>query len=191
MKTKLLAAALSLAGLSLAGLFGAQTRAAETCGGTYSVKSGDSLSVIADRLYKDAGTWSTIHTQNIDTIGPKPNAIRVGMRLRIPCLNGLPTGLPGGTEITAAAAATTAPVRVTPGNASVRQKINLLTGDDYAPLTSKSAHNGGLITDVMTAVRTQAAPQEALPSTGSTIGARILTRFCPMPCWMWAFPVSA
>lgn len=156
MKTKLLAAI-----LLLAGLFGAQTLAAATCGGTYSVRSGDSLSVIADRLYKDAGTWSTIHSQNIDAIGPKPNAIRVGMKLRMPCINGLPTGLPGGSEVSATAtAAITAPVRITPGNAAVRQKINLLTGDDYAPFTSKSAHNGGLITDVMNAVMTKAAPQE-------------------------------
>lgn len=151
---------LLVATLAVAGLFSAQTTAAETCGGYYTVKSGDSLSLIADRLYKDVGTWSTIHSQNIDAIGPKPNAIRVGMKLRMPCLNGLPTGLEGGTEASRAVPVAAAPVKVTPGNASVRQKINLLTGDDYAPFTSKASHNGGLITDVMDAVMKSAAPQE-------------------------------
>ncbi|EAQ45419.1 hypothetical protein MED193_01655 [Roseobacter sp. MED193] len=155
MKNKLLAAT-----LAVAGLFSAQTLAAETCGGYYKVRSGDSLSVIADRLYKDVGTWSTIHSQNIDAIGPKPNAIRVGMKLRMPCINGLPTGLEGGTKAASTTPIAAAPVKVTPGNASVRQKINLLTGDDYAPFTSKASHNGGLITDVMDAVMTSAAPKE-------------------------------
>ncbi|MEP2716518.1 transporter substrate-binding domain-containing protein [Pseudophaeobacter sp.] len=155
MKNKILAAT-----IAVAGLFSAQAVAAETCGGYYSVQSGDSLSLIADRLYKDVGAWSTIHSQNIKAIGPKPNAIRIGMKLRMPCLNGLPIGLEGGTEVSSATPVAVAPVTVTPGNASVRQKINLLTGDDYAPFTSKSSHNGGLITDVMDAVMTSAAPQE-------------------------------
>ncbi|MEP1330056.1 transporter substrate-binding domain-containing protein [Pseudophaeobacter sp.] len=155
MKKKLLAAA-----LGVAGLFGAQTAAAETCGGYYRVQSGDSLSLIADRLYKDVGAWSTIHSQNIDAIGPKPNAIRVGMKLRMPCLNGLPIGLEGGTKISNAAPVAAAPVKVAPGHAAVRQKINLLTGDDYAPFTSKASHNGGLMTDVMNAVMTKADPKE-------------------------------
>ena len=155
MKTTLLAAT-----FAVAGFLSAQSAAAETCGGYYSVQSGDSLSLIADRLYKDVGAWSTIHSQNIDVIGPKPNAIRIGMKLRMPCLNGLPTGLQGGTTRTSTAPVAAAPVTITPGNAAVRQKINLLTGDDYAPFTSKSSHNGGLITDVMNAVMTSAAPQE-------------------------------
>ena len=98
MKTTLLAAT-----FAVAGFLSAQSAAAETCGGYYSVQSGDSLSLIADRLYKDVGTWSTIHSQNIDAIGPKPNAIRVGMKLRMPCINGLPTGLEGGTKAASAA----------------------------------------------------------------------------------------
>lgn len=148
------------AAIGFAGLFVAQQAAAETCGGYYKVQPGDSLSLIADRLYKDAGKWSTIHSQNIDSIGPKPNAIRVGMKLQLACLNGLPLGLPGGKEFTSAIPVAAAPVKVTPGNASVRQKINLLTGDDYAPFTSKASHNGGLITEVMQAAMEKASPKE-------------------------------
>ncbi len=36
---------------------------AATCGGTYTVKRGDSLSLIADALYKNAGMWTVIHTK--------------------------------------------------------------------------------------------------------------------------------
>ncbi|MEX0302363.1 MAG: transporter substrate-binding domain-containing protein [Leisingera sp.] len=154
MKKTIAAAAMSLFGLA------ATTAAAETCGGTYTVQSGDSLSVIADKLYKDAGKWSAIHNRNINTIGPKPNAIRVGMKLSLACLEGLPTGLPGGKEIAAAAPAAAVPVRVQPGNAAVRKRINLLTGDDFAPFTAKAAHNGGLLNEVVDAAMAQAAPKE-------------------------------
>ncbi|WP_293573542.1 transporter substrate-binding domain-containing protein [Phaeobacter sp.] len=154
MKKHLLAALFSVSGLF------ATSAAAETCGGVYTVKSGDSLSLIADRLYKDVGKWSAIHSRNIDKIGPRPDAIRVGMELSMACLNGLPTGLPGGKTIAEAQPITAAPIQVQPGTAAVRSKINLLTGDDYAPFTSKSAHNGGLITEVVTAAMTDADPEQ-------------------------------
>ena len=154
MKNTIAAAAMSLFGLA------ATSAAAGTCGGTYTVQSGDSLSVIADKLYKDAGKWSAIHNRNIGTIGPKPNAIRVGMKLSLACLEGLPLGLPGGKAITAAAPAAAVPVKVQPGDAPVRKRINLLTGDDFAPFTAKAAHNGGLLTEVVGAAMAKAAPKE-------------------------------
>ncbi|WP_264212691.1 transporter substrate-binding domain-containing protein [Leisingera thetidis] len=154
MKTIFAAAAIGLSGLFAA------SAAADTCGGVYTVQPGDSLSVIADKMYKDAGKWSAIHNRNIDQIGPKPGAIRAGMKLSLACLEGLPLGLPGGKAVTAAAPAAAVPVKVAPGNAAVRSRINLLTGDDYAPFTSKAAHNGGLITDVVNAAMTRAAPSE-------------------------------
>ena len=64
MKKRLMAA---LIGVSA---FFATSAAADTCGGTYTVRSGDSLSLIADRLYKDVGKWSAIHSRNIDVIPP-------------------------------------------------------------------------------------------------------------------------
>lgn len=140
--------------------FFATSAAADTCGGTYTVRSGDSLSLIADRLYKDVGKWSAIHSRNIDVIGPRPDAIRVGMQLSMACLNGLPTGLPGGKTIAAARPVAAAPVQIQPGTAAVRSKINLLTGDDYAPFTSKVSHNGGLITEVVSAAMTNANPDQ-------------------------------
>ena len=133
--------------------------AAETCGGIYRVQPGDILSVIAARLYKNAGMWTAIHNRNIAAIGPKPSAIRVGMPLEITCLNGLPVGLEGGRALNEAAPAAATPVRIEAGNAAVRQKINLLTGDDFEPFTGKNLHNGGLLTDLVNTAMIKASPE--------------------------------
>ncbi len=154
MKKYVLAGLLSLA--SLAGT----AAAADTCGGVYTVKPGDSLSLISDRLYKDAGKWTTIHSQNISSIGPKAHAIRVGMKLDIACLDGLPTGLPGGKKMADAVPAVAQPVKIQAGSAEVRKRINLLTGSDYAPFTGKELHNGGLMTHIVDAAMRNAAPAQ-------------------------------
>ncbi|NIZ14088.1 transporter substrate-binding domain-containing protein [Phaeobacter sp. HF9A] len=150
---------IAAAALGLSAIFG-QAAAAETCGGLYVVKPGDSLSVIADKLYKNAGMWSVIHNRNIAVIGDKPSAIRVGMTLELACLNGLPLGLEGGRELSQATPVAAQPVRIQAGDASTRQKINLLTGDDFQPFTGKELHNGGLLTDIVNAAMTKANPQQ-------------------------------
>ncbi|HGG06562.1 MAG TPA: transporter substrate-binding domain-containing protein [Aliiroseovarius sp.] len=103
--------------------------------------------------------WSVIHQNNVAKIGENPNAIRVGMRLNLTCIDGLPKGLPGGTEVTAASTQT-APVVVAPGTAAVRLKINLMTADDYKPFTDRSLPGGGLITEVVASAMDFAAPPE-------------------------------
>lgn len=152
---KLLAAA-ALGVLTL----GAGTAAAQTCGGTYVVQRGDTLSAIADRFYKNAGQWTAIHNTNLSAIGPKPNLLRVGQTLKLACLGGLPTGLPGGTEISDLQLTSTQPIQIQPGTAATRQKINLLTADDYAPFTGKELPNGGLITEIVDAAMRAAAPEQ-------------------------------
>lgn len=86
MKRFLVAAALALAA-------SATIAAAQACGGVYTVERGDSLSLIADRQYKNATKWTEVHRNNLSTIGKNPNALRVGMELRLGCINGLPVGL--------------------------------------------------------------------------------------------------
>ncbi len=137
--------------------------AQETCGGEYTVKRGDSLSLIADKLYKNVSVWTTIQGNNSDKIGANPNNIRVGMKLRMPCVNGLPTGLKGGTAIEtikAAAAAPVAPLVVAPGNAATRKKINILTGDDFAPFTDRGLPKGGILADVVDEAMKAADPAQ-------------------------------
>jgi len=50
---------------------------------TYVVKSGDSLSTIAEELLGDAGRWHEIFEANEDEIDD-PNQIKAGQELRIP-----------------------------------------------------------------------------------------------------------
>ena len=138
--------------------------AQETCGGIYKVQPGDSLSLIADRLYKDYGQWTVIFQANSDKI-PSPDKIRVGQRYRIPCVNGMPTDLEGGTPVTQVAAAVAAavapaPLQIAPGNAATRQKINILTGSDFAPFTHKDLPAGGILADVVRHAMEAAAPEQ-------------------------------
>jgi nucleoid-associated protein YgaU len=50
---------------------------------TYTVKSGDSLSKIAKRLYGDERKWKAIHAANREQI-PNPDLIHPGQTLIIP-----------------------------------------------------------------------------------------------------------
>lgn len=122
---------------------------AQTCGGIYTVKSGDTLSEIADDLYKNASMWSAIHQNNVGTIGADPNRVRVGQKLSLTCINGLPTGLEGGRVQTAAVQPAQ---QAAPTQAVVKAQtrgIRFLTADDYAPFTSKSLPGDGLITEIV------------------------------------------
>ncbi|WP_299150415.1 transporter substrate-binding domain-containing protein [uncultured Tateyamaria sp.] len=120
--------------------------AAQTCGGSYTVKRGDSLSVIADAQYKNASAWTAVHRNNLSVIGENPNALRVGMRLQLGCIAGLPVGLDAGTPATQTAGV--APARATPRR-KLEQTINLVTAGDFAPFTDQALDNQGLITDVV------------------------------------------
>lgn len=144
----------------------ASAAAAQSCGGTYVVQRGDSLSLIADALYKDVGKWTAIHQSNISTIGSNPERIAVGMSLNLTCIDGLPTGLEGGVDLAAltASAAAAQPLVVAPGNARSRSKINILTGTDFAPFTDSDLPNGGMLTEVV-----QAAMDEVNPEQGFAI----------------------
>jgi polar amino acid transport system substrate-binding protein len=138
----------------------AGSAAAQTCGGIYRVQPGDSLSVIADGLYKNAGMWSLIHQNNIDKIGKSADSISVGMALTLPCVDGLPTGLEGGEAIVARAAEpATGPV-IVEGEGRLTPAINILTGDDYAPFTDRKLPQGGLLAEVMQKAMERAAPAE-------------------------------
>ncbi|WP_147103708.1 transporter substrate-binding domain-containing protein [Tateyamaria sp. syn59] len=121
----------------------ATTVAAQACGGVYTVKRGDSLSLIADQQYKNASTWTEVHRNNVSVIGENPNSIRAGMELRLGCIDGLPKGLPGG----AAVVATTAEAK--PTRRKLEQSINIVTAGDFAPFTDQALENEGLITDVV------------------------------------------
>ena len=136
---------------------------AETCGGIYKIKRGDTLSGIADRQYKDARKWSAIYNANVERIGESPNRVNAGMKLNLPCINGLPTGLEGGEEIanaTLVAPAVTKVVKEARVQRGPALRVRLLTAGDYAPFTDKNALNGGLITEIVDAAMVSATGNE-------------------------------
>ncbi|MDH6675721.1 LysM repeat protein [Paenibacillus sp. LBL] len=51
---------------------------------SYTVKSGDSLFKISASVYGKGNDWRKIYDANKKTVGPNPNAIRVGLKLVIP-----------------------------------------------------------------------------------------------------------
>ena len=53
-------------------------------GTLYTVRSGDTLSRIAEAHYGEAGKWLVIYNANRPTIGWDPDRLKVGARLRIP-----------------------------------------------------------------------------------------------------------
>jgi polar amino acid transport system substrate-binding protein len=144
MKKTLAAIVLSLSA------FGAHGAAAEDCGGIYTVQRGDSLSFIADRLYKNASLWRLILSQNIASIGEKPSNLRIGMKLELTCVDGLPVGLesgtmPGSNIPTAAKNPVPVPVVATPE----ARRLNILTANNFAPFVGKSLHKRGFLVDLV------------------------------------------
>lgn len=136
---------------------------AQSCGGQYTVQRGDTLSGIADKMYKDVGRWSAIYQANVSAIGEKPERIFVGMRLNLTCIDGLPTGLQGGVDVAKVTQAV-APLQVPLGDAASATKVNLLTADDYKPFTDRSLPQGGMMTDIV-----EKAMQAANPAQGFAI----------------------
>ena len=51
---------------------------------TYTVKAGDTLSKIAEKIYGDAEAYHKIYEANKDAIGPDPDMIKEGLELTIP-----------------------------------------------------------------------------------------------------------
>ncbi len=51
---------------------------------TYTVKSGDSLSAIAESEMGDAKRWPELYEANKDAVGKNPDMIHPGLELKIP-----------------------------------------------------------------------------------------------------------
>lgn len=132
----------------LTALSASGAQAQESCGGFYTVQPGDSLTGIADRMYKNVSMWTSIHSNNIASIGPAANNIRTGQRLKLSCINGMPSGLPGGTPVTPAETATPdAPAKPTPRQTGT--SLRVLAGDGYPPFTDRAEPAAGMMTEVV------------------------------------------
>ncbi len=121
---------------------------AQTCGKSYRVKSGDTLSHISLKAYRTSRKWSLIYYANRDVIGKDPSYILPGQKFSVPCSDKAEEQL----AATAAAAAAEAPETAVPAS----NKIRLLTAGDYSPFTDRALPAGGMITDIVnTALKLQ------------------------------------
>jgi polar amino acid transport system substrate-binding protein len=109
------------------------------CGETYTIAAGDSLSKIADVAYGDASAFQIIYSANVDTIGPNPGVISVGMRIEVPCL--------GNTT-----ASTAAPLSEDVGVERLpfpdTRQIRVAQGSNWAPFANENQAQGGMITEI-------------------------------------------
>jgi polar amino acid transport system substrate-binding protein len=158
------------------------------CGGEYTVRANESLSHIADRLYKNAGAWHIIHKSNRGRIGDDPSAIYAGMKLRLPCVDGLPDIAADARRKPAPVAAvkpkprkqvqrvtaqrpvarpadeptnTVSRVAALPLIAASPNVIRVVTGDDFRPFTDRGIQNGGMLTEVLHAAMDSAVGERA------------------------------
>ncbi len=126
--------------------------AAQECGSTYRIQSGDTLSKIAATVYNDPGSFQIIYSANSDVIGPNPGLITVGMALEIPCLG----------DVTASTAASFRPeptVEQLP--APDLDQIRIVQGTGWAPFSDEDQEQGGMLTEIANVAMTNAA--EATP----------------------------
>ena len=124
---------------------------AQTCGENYAVKSGDTLSGIAEVAYGKNRLWQIVYRANRKLIGKDPTFIFPGQSLKIPCSKKVAKA-PAPKTVAATAAAT----GTITGAALLANKIKLLTADDYRPFTDRALPAGGMITDIVqTALRSQ------------------------------------
>jgi polar amino acid transport system substrate-binding protein len=126
---------------------------AQTCGGEYVVKEGESLADIATRVYGSPSQWVVIFYANQDRMGANVSMLVQGLSIRIPCLG---EQQPATSPERAATdpAASPKDASASPGAielSSMVRRIEFLTADDYAPFTARSLPNGGMITNIVSA----------------------------------------
>lgn len=66
------------------GISAGSTPSSAASGETYTVQPGDTLLVIAEKVYGDSTKWRRIYDANTDVIGADPDTLKVEMKLKIP-----------------------------------------------------------------------------------------------------------
>lgn len=133
---------------------------AETCGGTYKVQPGDSLSVIANEKYDNAHLWTEIYRNNLRVIGDDPDLLLIGQRLELRCINGRPgpavADLEPAPEVARAAMQPFAPLPLVHDD----RPVALLTADGFPPFSDRSMPGGGMLTEIVSAAMEAAMPEQ-------------------------------
>jgi len=111
------------------------------CGKPYTVVSGDSLSGIAQRAYRNAASFQLVFSVNSGTIGSDPSFIQEGAVLKIPCLDNVS---PSTANTSAIRQASTTKALPPPAP----RQIRFVVGTDWAPFTNEDQAQGGMMTEV-------------------------------------------
>ncbi|MEM9045404.1 MAG: transporter substrate-binding domain-containing protein [Pseudomonadota bacterium] len=145
MKRNTILSAFAVGGVALTGFLSdmsiARAQSAITCGASYTVVPGDSLSQIADRAYGDASSFQLIYTANSVAIGPSPELISVGLVLDIPCADGATESAADASVIRTVATTEALP-------APVQAQIRVVVGTDWAPFTDEGQEQGGMAVEI-------------------------------------------
>ena len=115
-----------------------------SCGDVYTVKSGDTLSVIAQRVYGSRADYTTIFNANRNTIGSNPSLIEIGAKLKIPCLDGSDSA-PSTADNSKIREEKTTTALPPPEDRVIR----ILTATNWAPFTDEDQEQGGMITEIV------------------------------------------
>ena len=112
-----------------------------SCGSSYTVAAGDSLSALATRVYGSANDFQIIYLANSDVIGPNPGLISAGMVFDIPCLEGSAPSHANADTIRSVE--TTAQL-----DAPQETVVRVVTATDWAPYFDESQAQGGMVTEI-------------------------------------------
>lgn len=111
----------------------AQVQSPLDCGSSYTIQPGDTLGLIAERVYDDVKRFEELHQANIAAIGNDPHFVRAGTRIELPCLS------------SATAARSNAEIRI-------------VTGSDYPPYSDRGWPEQGMAPDILRQALAAAAP---------------------------------
>ncbi len=150
MSFKSIAVTLGLAFAGTGSFVSTASAQAIQCGGTYTVRVGDSLSLIAQRAYGDPQAFQFIYSANSGLIGPNPSVIRLGDTFSVPCLD---------TQT-----ASTAPeLRAERGTSRLpfpdQRQIRIVTATDWAPFLNEDQEQGGMLTEMVNLAMSKADNQ--------------------------------
>lgn len=159
-KSNAVAGWLSLALIAGASCLPAARAAAQTCGGEYTLKAGDTLADIARTVYGNASQWSVIYYANQDRLDNNTTLLVPGVSLKIPCLGGADKAqAPAPADIAPPASARPAEAQAFQLS-SILRRIEFLTAEGYAPFTGRNLSQGGMVIDLlqeaMNLIKTQA-----------------------------------
>jgi polar amino acid transport system substrate-binding protein len=164
--------------LSAAVWIDGQAAHAQTCGGDYTIKEGESLADIAARVYGNSSQWPLIFYANQDRMGANASMLVPGLSIRS-CMSG--------QSPSAARRRRWRQHRLRPGlwrsrlstggggTAVVRGQATFLTADGY-PFTDRRSqwrYDHQIVSTSMTLIRSSRAAHSTIMSPGSTIMAHL------------------